>query len=89
MIDSGAALNIINKDIVEKFNIPTQPCIPPIRIKAINDTLIDHGIHHQTKTVKLQVGLLHQENITLYVVDSPKFLEIGLIEKVILFRIVK
>ncbi|RXN14206.1 SEC14 1 [Labeo rohita] len=72
MIDSGAALNIINKDIVEKFNIPTQPCIPPIRIKAINDTLIDHGIHHQTKTVKLQVGLLHQENITLYVVDSPK-----------------
>ncbi|KAL0161331.1 hypothetical protein M9458_045056, partial [Cirrhinus mrigala] len=73
MIDSGAALNIINKDIVEKFNIPTQPCIPPIRIKAINDTLIDHGIHHQTKTVKLQVGLLHQENITLYVVDSPKY----------------
>ncbi|XP_050959727.1 uncharacterized protein LOC127161112 [Labeo rohita] len=73
MIDSGAALNIINKDIIEKFNIPTQPCIPPIRIKAINDTLIDHGIHHQTKTVKLQVGLLHQENITLYVVDSPKY----------------
>ncbi|KAI2648976.1 Transposon Tf2-9 polyprotein [Labeo rohita] len=72
MIDSGAALNI-NKDIVEKFNIPTQPCIPPIRIKPINDTLIDHGIHHQTKTVKLQVGLLHQENITLYVVDSPKY----------------
>ncbi|KAL0172725.1 hypothetical protein M9458_033036, partial [Cirrhinus mrigala] len=42
-------------------------------IKAINDTLIDHGIHYQTKTVKLQVGLLHQENITLYVVDSPKY----------------
>ncbi|RXN31987.1 E3 ubiquitin- ligase DTX3L-like protein [Labeo rohita] len=55
MIDSGAALNLINKDIVKKYNIPTQPCIPPIEIKAINDTLIDHGIHYQTKTVKLQL----------------------------------
>ncbi|KAL0199172.1 hypothetical protein M9458_007712, partial [Cirrhinus mrigala] len=34
---------------------------------------IGHGIHNQSKTVKLQVGLLHQENITLYVVDSPKY----------------
>ncbi|KAL0164283.1 hypothetical protein M9458_040036 [Cirrhinus mrigala] len=73
MIDSGAALNLINKDIIKKYNIPTQPCIPPIQIKAINDTLIDHGIHCQTKTLKLQIGLLHQENITLYVVDSPKY----------------
>ncbi|KAL0165801.1 hypothetical protein M9458_037645 [Cirrhinus mrigala] len=71
MTDSGAALNLINKDIVKKYNIPTQPCNPPIQIKAINDTLIDHGIHCQTKTLKLQIGLLHQENITLYVVDSP------------------
>ncbi|KAL0170290.1 hypothetical protein M9458_034886, partial [Cirrhinus mrigala] len=73
MIDSGAALNLINQDIVKKYNIPTQPCIPPIQIKAINDTLIDHGIHHQTKTITLQIGLLHQESITLYVVDSPKY----------------
>ncbi|KAL0161769.1 hypothetical protein M9458_045494, partial [Cirrhinus mrigala] len=73
MIDSGAALNLIHKDTVSKYNIPTQPCIPPIQIKAINDTLIDHGITSQTKTLKLQVGLLHQENITLYIVDSPKY----------------
>ncbi|KAL0179864.1 hypothetical protein M9458_025306 [Cirrhinus mrigala] len=73
MIDSGAALNLINQDIVKKYNIPTQPCISPIQIKAINDTLIDHGIHHQTKTVTLQIGLLHQESITLYVVNSPKY----------------
>ncbi|KAI2647139.1 Transposon Tf2-6 polyprotein [Labeo rohita] len=73
IIDSGAALNLIHKDIVKKYDIPTQPCIPPIKIKAINDTLIDHGIHCQTRTVKLQIGLLHQENITLYVVDSPKY----------------
>ncbi|KAI2666704.1 Transposon Tf2-6 polyprotein [Labeo rohita] len=73
MIDSGATLNLIHKDIVKKYDIPTQPCIPPINIKAINDTLIDHDIQCQTRTVKLQIGLLHQENITLYVVDSPKY----------------
>ncbi|KAI2646333.1 Transposon Tf2-9 polyprotein [Labeo rohita] len=50
MIDSGAALNLIHKDIIKKYDIPTQPCIPPIQIKAINDTLIDHGIHCQTRT---------------------------------------
>lgn len=73
MIDSGAALNLINKDIVTKYNIPIQPCTPPIKIKAIDDTLIGEGITHQTKTLTLNVGLLHQESITLYIVDSPKF----------------
>ncbi|KAL0195007.1 hypothetical protein M9458_008579, partial [Cirrhinus mrigala] len=73
MIDSRAELNLIHKDIVSKYNIPTQPCIPPIQIKAINNTLTDHGITSQTKTLKLQVGLLHLESITLYIVDSPKY----------------
>lgn len=73
LIDSGAALNIINKDIIQKYNIPTQPCIPPIQIKAIDNTLINQGIQCQTKTLKLQTGLFHQEIITLYVVDSPKY----------------
>ncbi|KAL0173249.1 hypothetical protein M9458_033560, partial [Cirrhinus mrigala] len=72
MIDSGAALNIINRTIVEKYQIPTQTCTPPIKIKAINDTLIGEGITHQTRTLTLKVGLLHQESITFYIVDSPK-----------------
>ncbi|KAL0199737.1 hypothetical protein M9458_002924, partial [Cirrhinus mrigala] len=72
MIDSGAAVNLIHKNIVEKYNIPIQPCTPPIKIKAINDALIGEGITHQTKTLTLTVGLLHQESITIYVVDSPK-----------------
>ncbi|RXN17076.1 Retrotransposon-derived PEG10 [Labeo rohita] len=72
MVDSGAALNLINKDIVEKYQIPIQPCTPPIKIKAIDDAFIGEGITHQTKTLTLKVGLLHQESITLYVADSPK-----------------
>ncbi|RXN12720.1 retrotransposon-derived PEG10 isoform 1 [Labeo rohita] len=72
MVDSGAALNIIHQDIVEKYQIPVQPCTPPIRIKAIDNALIGEGISHSTRTLTLQVGLMHQESITLYVVNSPK-----------------
>ncbi|KAL0148230.1 hypothetical protein M9458_056462 [Cirrhinus mrigala] len=70
IIDSGAALNLISKSIVEKYNLPTQPCTPPIKIKAIDDALIGEGIKQQTKTLTLIVGLFHQESITLYVVNS-------------------
>lgn len=72
MIDSGATSNLISKDVVTKYNIPTQPCDPPIKIKAINYALIGSGITHQTITITLYVGLLHQESISLYIVDSPK-----------------
>lgn len=65
MIDSGAALNLNHWNIVRKYNLPVQPCNPPIKIKAINDTAIGTGITHQTKTLTLQVGLFHQESISL------------------------
>ncbi|KAL0167369.1 hypothetical protein M9458_039213, partial [Cirrhinus mrigala] len=71
MIDSGAALNTIDRAVVEKYQIPVQPCIP-IKIKTIDDALIGDGITHQTKTLTLKVGLLHHESISFYVVDSPK-----------------
>ncbi|KAL0181849.1 hypothetical protein M9458_021224 [Cirrhinus mrigala] len=64
MIDSGAALNLISKSIIEKYNLPIQPCTPPIKIKAIDDALIGEGIKQQTKTLTLIVGLFHQESIT-------------------------
>lgn len=72
MIDSGAALNLIHKELIKKYDIPTKPCNPSIKIKAIDDNTIVEGITHQTKPLTLQVGLFHQELISLYVVDSPK-----------------
>lgn len=72
MIDSVANLNLISKSIIEKYNLPTQPCTPPIKIKAINDALIGEGITQQTQTLTLNVGLFHQESITLYVVNSSR-----------------
>ncbi len=72
MIDSWAALNLISKSIVKKYNLPTQPCIPPIQIKAIDNRLIGEEITHQTQTLTMTVGLFHQESISLYVVNSSK-----------------
>ncbi len=72
MIDSGAALNLIHQDIVKRYQIPTQPCTPPIQVKAIDGVQIGKGITHQTKTLALQVGTLHKESITFYIIDSPK-----------------
>ncbi|KAG1926575.1 retrotransposable element [Pimephales promelas] len=72
MIDSGAALNLIHKELITKYDIPIQPCNPPIQIKAIDDNTIGTGITHQTIPLTLQVGLFHKELISLYIVDSPK-----------------
>ncbi|CAM4735482.1 unnamed protein product [Leuciscus chuanchicus] len=72
LIDSGAALNLIHKDLITKFNIPTLPCTPPIRISAVNDVPIGDGITLQTQPLQLRIGIFHQEAISFYVIDSPR-----------------
>lgn len=44
MIYSGAALNLIHEEVIKQYNIPTQPCKPPLRITTINNT--PEHIHH-------------------------------------------
>uniref|UniRef100_A0A9J8CSS5 Reverse transcriptase domain-containing protein n=1 Tax=Cyprinus carpio carpio TaxID=630221 RepID=A0A9J8CSS5_CYPCA len=75
LIDStdGAALNLIHKDIINKSNIPTQPCVPLNKISAVNNTPIGDGINQQTQTLQLHIGLFHQEAISFYVIDSPRY----------------
>ncbi|KAK3551620.1 hypothetical protein QTP70_020828 [Hemibagrus guttatus] len=68
MIDSGSALN---QDLITTFNIPIQPCNPPLQVNAVNNKPIGDGIVQQTLPMQLQVGLFHQETISFYVIDSP------------------
>ncbi|XDV30709.1 hypothetical protein PO909_033561 [Leuciscus waleckii] len=72
LIDFGAALNLIHKDLIVKFNIPTQPCTPPIKISAVNNAPIGDGITQQTQPLRLHVGIFHQEAISFYVINSPR-----------------
>ncbi|KAK3561514.1 hypothetical protein QTP86_006170 [Hemibagrus guttatus] len=71
LIDSGSALNLIHQDLIKTFNIPIQPCNPPLKVNAVNNKPIGDGIRHQTLPMQLQVGLFHRETITSYVIDSP------------------
>lgn len=66
LVDSGAALNLIHHQTITKFNIPTLPCNPPIRITAVDNAPIGTGqITQKTIPIQIQVGLFHVETITL------------------------
>ncbi|KAK3509395.1 hypothetical protein QTP70_033160 [Hemibagrus guttatus] len=50
LIDSGAAVNLIDRALVEELRIPTIPCMPFLRITAIDSQPIGGGhLTHQTK----------------------------------------
>ncbi|KAK3512454.1 hypothetical protein QTP70_013004 [Hemibagrus guttatus] len=49
LIDSGAAVILIDRALVEELRIPTIPCMPSLRITAIDSQLIGGGyLTHQT-----------------------------------------
>ncbi|KAK3513267.1 hypothetical protein QTP70_009695 [Hemibagrus guttatus] len=43
LIDSGAAVNLIDGALVEELGIPTFPCVPSLRITAIDSQPIGEG----------------------------------------------
>ncbi|KAK3521410.1 hypothetical protein QTP70_004340 [Hemibagrus guttatus] len=48
LIDSGAAVNLIDGALVERLGIPTFPCLPPLRITAIDSRPIAGHIRPST-----------------------------------------
>ncbi|KAK3575313.1 hypothetical protein QTP86_023431, partial [Hemibagrus guttatus] len=84
LIDSGAAVNLIDGALVEKLGIPNFPCLPPLRITAIDSRPIGEGyLKHQTELPSgpnfrveilpfwnFRVGLFHQERLAFYVTSS-------------------
>ncbi len=73
LIDSGAALNLINKDIIKKYSLTTLPCVPTICITDVNNKPIEGGVTRQTAPAQLQIGLFHRESISFYIIDSPRY----------------
>ncbi|KAK3553203.1 hypothetical protein QTP86_031797 [Hemibagrus guttatus] len=72
LIDSGAAVNLIDRALVEEIGISTSPCVPSLRITAIDSQPIGEGyLRHQTELLGFQVGLFHHERLTFYVTSSP------------------
>ncbi|KAK3571511.1 hypothetical protein QTP86_012860 [Hemibagrus guttatus] len=72
LIDSGAAVNLIDRALVEELGIPTFPCVPSLRITAIDSQPIGEGyLTRQTELVDFRVGLFHHEQLAFYVTASP------------------
>ncbi|KAK3548422.1 hypothetical protein QTP70_012843 [Hemibagrus guttatus] len=72
LIDSGAAVNLIDGALVERLGIPTFPCVPSLRITAIDSQPIGEGyLKRQTELLEFRVGLFHQERLAFYVTSSP------------------
>ncbi|KAK3544054.1 hypothetical protein QTP86_000398 [Hemibagrus guttatus] len=66
LIDSGAAVNLIDGALVEELWISTSPCVPSLRITAIDSQPIGEGyLKRQTELLGFQVGLFHHEVITM------------------------
>ncbi|KAK3548954.1 hypothetical protein QTP70_021664 [Hemibagrus guttatus] len=72
LIDSGAAVNLVDRGLVEELRIPIFPCVPALRITAIDSQPIGEGyLRHQTEPLDFQVGLFHYERLAFYVTSSP------------------
>ncbi|KAK3518689.1 hypothetical protein QTP70_008570 [Hemibagrus guttatus] len=72
LIDSGAAVNPIDGALVERLGIPTFPCLPPLRITAIDSRSIGEGyLKRQTELLNFRVGLFHHERLAFSVTSSP------------------
>ncbi|KAK3514390.1 hypothetical protein QTP70_017599 [Hemibagrus guttatus] len=72
LIDSGAAVNLINGALVEKLGIPTFPCVPSLKITAIDSQPIGEGyLKRQIELLEFRVGLFHQERLAFYITSSP------------------
>ncbi|KAK3543156.1 hypothetical protein QTP70_011951 [Hemibagrus guttatus] len=69
LIDS---VNLIDGALVEGLGIPTSPCVPSLRIMAIDSQPIGEGyLRCQTELLGFQVGLSHYERLAFYVTSSP------------------
>ncbi|KAK3539334.1 hypothetical protein QTP70_001208 [Hemibagrus guttatus] len=72
LIDSVAAVNLIDGALVEELGIPTFPCVPSLRITAIDSQPIGEGyLKRQTELLDFRVGLFHHEQLAFYVTSSP------------------
>ncbi|KAK3549039.1 hypothetical protein QTP70_028515 [Hemibagrus guttatus] len=72
LIDSGAAVNLIDGALVEELGIPTFPCVPSLRITAFDSQPIGEGyLTRQTKLLDFRVGLFHHEQLAFYITASP------------------
>lgn len=72
LVDSSAAVNLINQHLVEELCLATWPCETPLHVMVMDNRHIGKGlITRRTLPLTLQVGMLHFEEISFSVISSP------------------
>ncbi|KAL1280048.1 hypothetical protein QQF64_014648 [Cirrhinus molitorella] len=72
LIDSGAAGNFIDVQLVETYKIPQISCLSPIAVEALDGRPLGPGtIQSTTADLTLQTDPNHQERIRLFILPSP------------------
>ncbi|KAL6488235.1 hypothetical protein MHYP_G00019760 [Metynnis hypsauchen] len=73
LMDSGAAGNFIDADLVQRWKVPVEVINPPLDLRAVDDRpLVKGQVTEKTSLLTMRVGLVHEENINFYVICSPK-----------------
>ncbi len=73
LIDSGAAGNFIDVSFAKSNNIPLVPCDSQLAVAALDGRPLGSGcIQFTTEEIQLSIGVLHNENICLFVFQSPQ-----------------
>lgn len=72
LVDSGAAINLLDHRLTEELHLLLQPSTEPLRLMAINNRHIREGlITHHTALLMLQISALHFEEVTFYILSTP------------------
>lgn len=58
LVNSGAALTLIDTQLLKQLDIPTMSCEPAINVIAVNNKPIGEGISLQTTLLRLCSGSL-------------------------------
>ena len=78
-LDSGAAGNFVNQALVTQCQLSTTRLAKPLVATIVNGQTLPKPIQFITAPVKLQVGVLHSEEISFYVLpDSTDPVILGL-----------
>uniref|UniRef100_A0A3B3RW46 DUF4939 domain-containing protein n=1 Tax=Paramormyrops kingsleyae TaxID=1676925 RepID=A0A3B3RW46_9TELE len=73
LVDSGAAGNFINVQLVRRMNIPLQPLAQPLTIQGVTgERMADGVIHYRTVPLEMRVGALHLESLEVLVLPKTR-----------------
>ncbi len=72
LVDSGAAGNFISAEFAQQHNVKLTPCDSRLAVEALDGRPLGRGkIAHLTEEIHMQMGALHHENISFYIIFSP------------------